>query len=66
MPKNRIVLKENFLILLKRKPRFTESQIIAILEKDETGTLVADLLRTHGSSRPTYDNWKPKYGDLEV
>ena len=49
-----------------KKSRFTESQIIAILKEGETGLPVADILRTHGISRPTYYNWKSKYGGLEV
>ena len=49
-----------------KKSRFTESQIIAILKEGETGLPVSDILRTHGISRPTYYNWKSKYGGLEV
>ncbi len=49
-----------------KKSRFTESQMIAILKEGEAGMSVADILRTHGISRPTYYNWKAKYGGLEV
>lgn len=49
-----------------KKSRFTESQMIAILKEGEAGIPVADILRTHGISRPTYYNWKAKYGGLEV
>ena len=49
-----------------RKSRFTESQIVAILKESEAGMPVAEILRKHGISRPTYFNWKSKYGGASV
>jgi len=45
-----------------RKSRFTESQIVAILKEGDAGVPVAEILRKYGISRPTYFNWKSKYG----
>ena len=48
------------------KKRFTEEQIIRILQKAETGIKVMDLCRKHGISDATYYNWKAKYGGMTV
>jgi putative transposase len=49
-----------------QKGRFTESQIVAILKESAAGVPVAELIRNHGISRPTYFNWKAKYGGASV
>lgn len=49
-----------------KKSRFTESQIVAVLKEGEAGVPVAEILRKHGISRPTYFNWKAKYGGSSV
>jgi putative transposase len=49
-----------------RKSKFTESQIVAVLKEGEAGVPVAEILRKHGISRPTYFNWKSKYGGTSV
>ena len=48
------------------KKRFTEEQIIRILQEAETGMKVMDLCRKHGVSDATYYNWKAKYGGMTV
>lgn len=47
-----------------KKTRFTESQIISILSKQEKGISVADICREHGISNATFFNWKGKYGGM--
>jgi putative transposase len=49
-----------------KKSKFTESQIVAILNEADSGLKVADVCRKHGISQPTYYNWKSKYGGLGV
>src|SRR3546814_5221430 len=49
-----------------KRARFTEEQIIGVLEEVEAGAKTADLARRHGVSEATIYNWKAKYGGLEV
>jgi putative transposase len=49
-----------------KKTRFTETQIVAILKKQEAGIKTSDLCRDYGISDATFYNWKAKYGGLEV
>jgi putative transposase len=49
-----------------RKSRFTEEQIISILQEHEAGAEVAELLRRHNISRETFYRWKRKFGGMNV
>ena len=49
-----------------KRNRFTETQIVCILKKNEAGAKVIDICREHGISDATFYNWKAKYGGLEV
>ena len=46
--------------------KFSESQIISVLNRYERGEKVADLCRELGVSDATFYNWKAKYGGLSV
>ena len=46
--------------------RFTEEQIISILQQAEAGAKAADLCRQHGMGEATFYKWKAKYGGLQV
>jgi putative transposase len=49
-----------------KKSRYTDSQIIAILNQGEAGTPVADLCREHGMSSATFYKWRAKYGGMDA
>lgn len=49
-----------------KKSRFTESQIIAALKKQQQGMSVSDICREMGISQPTFYQWKSKYSGMEV
>ena len=49
-----------------KKPKFSESQIVAILKEGEAGVPVAQILRKHGISHATFYKWKSKYGGASV
>lgn len=48
------------------KKKFTESQIVAAIKKQENGIAVKDICRELGISDATFYNWKAKYGGMEV
>ncbi len=48
------------------RKRYTEEQIIAVLQEAEAGTKVAELCRKYGISEATYYNWKTKYAGMTV
>jgi putative transposase len=50
---------------MKRK-RFSEEQIGGVLNEADAGGKAADLVRRRGLSEATIDNWKAKYGGLEI
>ena len=49
-----------------RKSKFSETQIVGILQDAEGGVPVADLLRKHAVSKATFFKWRSKYGIVRV
>ncbi len=49
-----------------KKSRFTETQIVNILQQYGQGKRVTELCREHGISEQTIYNWKAKYGGMDV
>ena len=49
-----------------KKSRYSESQIVKILEEAEAGIAVEELSRQHGFSKATFYKWKAKYGGMSV
>ena len=49
-----------------RRSRYSEEQIIRILERAESGEQVKDICREVGISEGTYYRWKAKYGGMDV
>ncbi len=49
-----------------KKSRFTETQIVAILNEADAGIAVKDICRKHGIAPATYYKWKSKYGGLSA
>lgn len=49
-----------------KKSRFTETQIVNILQQYAQGKKVSELCREHGISEQTIYNWKAKYGGMDV
>jgi putative transposase len=48
------------------RKRFTESQIVAAIKKQESGIAVKEITRELGISDATFYNWKAKYGGMEA
>lgn len=49
-----------------RKSRFSEEQIIRVLDQVQAGEKVKDVCREHGISEGTYYRWKAKFGGLDI
>ena len=49
-----------------KRSRFTEEQIIAVLQEQEAGVPTAEVCRKHGVSSATFYKWKAKFGGLDV
>jgi len=49
-----------------KKIKFSESQIIKILQEYESGREVKDMCREYGISRATFYNWKKKYSGMDA
>lgn len=47
-----------------RKSRFSETQIVAALRRQEQGEKARDICRDLGISEPTFYAWKAKYGGM--
>lgn len=49
-----------------RKTRYSEEQIIRVLQEVESGRPVKEVCREHGVSTASYYAWKAKYGGLAI
>ena len=49
-----------------KQSRFSEEQIIGILQQQERGAKTAEVCREHGISQNTFYAWKSKYGGMNV
>jgi len=46
--------------------RYSEEQILRILQEAEQGTSISEVCRTHGIAEGSYYRWRQKYGGLDV
>lgn len=49
-----------------KRSRFSDEQVIGILQEHEAGAKCADLCRKHGMSEGTFYSWKSKYSGMSV
>lgn len=49
-----------------KRTKFTESQIVAAIKKQESGVSTKEVCRELGISEATFYNWKSKYGGMEA
>ena len=49
-----------------KKARFTEEQILKVLQEYQAGKKVTDICRENGISDVTFYNWKNKYNGMQL
>ena len=49
-----------------KKSRYSDSQILAMLNQAAAGTPVSALCREHGMSSATFYKWRAKYGGMDA
>jgi len=49
-----------------KQKRFTDEQIIRILQEAQSGLTVVDVCRKHNCSEQSFYRWKAKFGGMEV
>lgn len=49
-----------------KKSKYTDSQIMGILNEAESGTPVPELCRQHGMSSASFYKWRAKYGGMDA
>ena len=49
-----------------KRSRFSEVQIIGVLQQHQAGLGAKELCRKHGISDATFYNWKAKFGGMTV
>jgi len=52
--------------VINMKKRYTEEQIIRILQEYEGGKKALDIVREHGVTEQTFYRWKSKYGGMQI
>jgi putative transposase len=48
------------------KRRFSEAQIVGVLEEHEAGARMEQLSRRHGGCENTISRWRSQYGGIEA
>jgi len=46
--------------------RYSEEQIVKVLQEVEKGMSITEVCREHGISDQTYRNWRKRYGGMDV
>ena len=49
-----------------KKSRYSDSQILAIVKRAESGVPISELCREHGMSGAFFYKWRVKYGGMDA
>jgi putative transposase len=56
----------NFKMVIMKKSRFTETQIVKAIQDHETGRKAEDICRELGITTASFYKWRQRYGGMEA
>ena len=56
----------NFRMVIMKKTKFTETQIVKAIQEHESGRKAEDICRELGITTAAFNKWRQRYGGMEA